>query len=74
MLKLGYASLFSQELPAYTYGDCDHWWNGVYIAVISKNGGSKQLTPAIDKGASTLIHNCSRHRVSFWIPKGISSY
>ena len=35
--ELGYTILFEEYLPALYNGDKDNWWNGIYVAVISKN-------------------------------------
>jgi len=35
--ELGYKILFEEILPATHNGDKTNWWNGLYVAVISKN-------------------------------------
>ncbi len=34
--ELGYNILFEQHLPASYNGDIENWWNGLYVAVLSK--------------------------------------
>jgi len=40
--KLNYELLFEVILPARWNGDIDHWWNGVYAAVIRKTSKESQ--------------------------------
>lgn len=35
--ELGYNVLFEQYLPSSHNGDTTSWWNGIYVAVVSKN-------------------------------------
>lgn len=35
--KLNYQVLFEKELPARYNGDCENWWNGLYVAVVRKS-------------------------------------
>lgn len=34
--QLGYSPIFEAELPAKRNGDMRRWWNGLYVAVVSK--------------------------------------
>ncbi len=35
--KLNYTILYEKHLPSTCLGDLDNWWNGLYVAVISKS-------------------------------------
>lgn len=46
--KLNYKILFEQVLPADFNGDTANWWNGLYVAVIQKNGKTKAISNLCD--------------------------
>lgn len=53
--ELSYDILFEAILPANYNGDRDNWWNGVYVAVIKKNGSGQRLNAVKSDPAASKV-------------------